>query len=303
MLIITLLTVFAIFTIFSKMVELYQSTRVYGLLVGPWVYFTIWNAFFFGCEVFNSLIVLIPITAMIGDDGKKTLYKFLFHHPVFFAMSIFARWIYLIFGCLSTDSFGHTVLPAFFAVTSKDSALFISFMVLIILGMTTSSWVLPSQDNTAFFDTLIKIFRLGALGDFDINDLEGVNQVIVTELVDGKNVTMLEDPEAGTQDLADFHYGVRLLFAIFSVLCTIMIMNVYIGLLSGEYVRAKTDVKTALASFRLRIAIPVLLKNRFWRKVWRKWSPMELEEDPPNLQGVWISMPADELSNTDSGAE
>eukprot|EP00927_Polykrikos_kofoidii_P029672 TRINITY_DN25628_c0_g2_i1.p1 TRINITY_DN25628_c0_g2~~TRINITY_DN25628_c0_g2_i1.p1 ORF type:complete len:665 (-),score=115.15 TRINITY_DN25628_c0_g2_i1:91-2085(-) len=289
-----MLAAFSFYTIVAKIVEIYQSMRVFGPLAGLWVYFTFWNSIFFGVEVFNSMIVLIPIV-VISFTEHATVSMFLHEHPVFFALSVFFRWAHFLMSLLSLESLGQTVLPAFHAATSYDSVMFVTFLTFAVLGATHSYWVLPIPDNLKYFDTFIKIFRLSALGDFDMNDLEGLNQVITPQKDNyGNSVKMLMDPEPDTQDTGPYHYGVRYLFVILSIVFSIMMMNVYIGLLSTEYDRAKKNSKAVLLKFRARLVIPIMLRRIFYMSIFG-CKNCESQEVRDPVRGFWITMPQGEM--------
>eukprot|EP00927_Polykrikos_kofoidii_P029673 TRINITY_DN25628_c1_g1_i1.p1 TRINITY_DN25628_c1_g1~~TRINITY_DN25628_c1_g1_i1.p1 ORF type:complete len:709 (-),score=89.67 TRINITY_DN25628_c1_g1_i1:179-2305(-) len=289
---IIMLTGYSVYSTITLVFEILESANVFGWVAGLYAYFTVWNAITVIMEIFNSLVIFVAYVILMMNG--TCVYDLLIGHPVLFALSIFSRWIYCLMNFLGTKVCGNTLLPAFYAVVSYDSMMFLFFVLWTLFGMTNAYWVLPIADNAEFTDTLLKIFRLGALGDFDMNDLEGVNQVIKAEQdVSGHHVMMLEDPEGGSQGAAFFHYGVRYLFIVFSFVSTIMLMNVYIGLLSGEYDKAKENSKTGLALFRARIVIPVILRRTTRRRFLLQ--QCFKQEKHSDVKGIFISRAVDEF--------
>eukprot|EP00927_Polykrikos_kofoidii_P045163 TRINITY_DN3905_c0_g1_i2.p1 TRINITY_DN3905_c0_g1~~TRINITY_DN3905_c0_g1_i2.p1 ORF type:complete len:696 (+),score=84.58 TRINITY_DN3905_c0_g1_i2:122-2209(+) len=264
---VTYLAFHSIFSISSLFFEVLESAHVFGWTVGLCVYLHFWNWAVFMLELYNGLVCLLLVVVLVVSPSAN-IYTLMFQYPVLFSISVLFRILTFLVRLLSAKIFAKVLLPAAFAIVSSDSITFLIFMLLLFLGMTNAYWVLPIADNARFSDTILKIFRLGALGNFDLNDLEGANQVIeMGETVKGVHVTMLQDPEAGSQgSTAYFHNGVRFIFVLFSVVSTIMLMNVYIGVLGGEYDKRYNVSKRGLAFFRARIALNVLLRQRCRRR-------------------------------------
>jgi hypothetical protein len=268
--------------------EVFESSQVFGWASGLYVYFTSANTFLFVIEVMSSLKVLWIF--VIVTVTPANLYDRMFENPVGFALAVFGRCLHFTVELLGTKQAGETLLPAFDAVTTPDSIMYLLFLLLVIFAMTMSYWVLPIDDNIHLRDALLKMFRLGALGDFDMNDLEGANQVIVEGEGVGHNETMLEDPPETV-----LHTGLREMFICFSTLLTIMLTNVYIALLSGTYDEMKEHSKTGLTSFRARKVIPVLLRQRFrGRLPWGNWFGFAQKLD--KVTGFFITRSVNEFS-------
>eukprot|EP00927_Polykrikos_kofoidii_P057486 TRINITY_DN5161_c3_g1_i5.p1 TRINITY_DN5161_c3_g1~~TRINITY_DN5161_c3_g1_i5.p1 ORF type:complete len:697 (-),score=99.56 TRINITY_DN5161_c3_g1_i5:628-2718(-) len=285
---ISILMIYSIYCLCMRGFEVFESSQVFGWASGLYVYFTSANTFLFVIEVMSSLKVLWIF--VIVTVTPANLYDRMFENPVGFALAVFGRCLHFTVELLGTKQAGETLLPAFDAVTTPDSIMYLLFLLLVIFAMTMSYWVLPIDDNIHLRDALLKMFRLGALGDFDMNDLEGANQVIVEGEGVFHNETMLEDPPETV-----LHTGLREIFICFSTLLTIMLTNVYIALLSGTYDEMKEHSKTGLTSFRARKVIPVLLRQRFrGRLPWGNWFGFAQKLD--KVTGFFITRSVNEFS-------
>lgn len=118
---------------------------------------------------------------------------------------------------------------------------------MIVLKQLNLNWF------SFFFDSrFLKIFRLTVLGDFDLSELEGLSDSIHAR-INGTKVS--GDVDVDSKDWDDeFHRGVRYEFVVLSLVITVVVMNVYIGLLGELYTTAQKKCKRLFRNYRASCA-------------------------------------------------
>jgi len=194
-------------------------------------------------------------------------------NPRMYAMAIGLKWIHFIFELLNTEGFGHSVLPAFKAVTGKDAMAFMLFLMIIVFGTVQTYWALPisqhlPKDGTGisvFELVFMKIFRLELLGDFDIPNLEGTHPVINGNWTGDRLRAEIGDPKESPL----FHDAIMIIVLFASGVVTVLLMNVAIGVVSTAYSTNKHSANQLYCHFQAGYVFKLLLI----RALFEKWCP------------------------------
>merc|ERR1719161_3367357 len=149
---------------------------------------------------------------------------------------IFLRWLQLLLSLNCTKLFGENVLPAFDAITRKESFVYITFLALCCIGIFQAYFSLPIDENHAgrLMVPLLKMFRLLIVGDFDVEELEGEDPPFGDTSLNASTGVITGGLDDASLD-PRFKNGVRVGFIMSSTAITIMMMNVGIGLVSSLY--------------------------------------------------------------------
>jgi len=269
----------AVLAIRSVVVIIYEisvAVHIFGSRISR--FFT-----FFNCSTvlleFGTGFVLIMIAGknmftshVLGEAASHSC--FLARHPVMFAFVIAAKWFQFTLAMLCTRWMGENVLPAFYAVTSKEALAYIAFLFLCYMMGFQAYFSLPIEENwgnpkdRSTSDTPwlpgLKIFRLMFLGDFDIFELGGTDPSVDGQIVRGAIVN-------GTSDDTDiddsYRTGLYVGFVMLSVSVTVMFMNVGIGLLSNLYDEAKGKKRQIFQHYKADYTVRLL----FWRVYFPDW--------------------------------
>ncbi|CAK9097658.1 unnamed protein product [Durusdinium trenchii] len=128
------------------------------------------------------------------------------------------------------------MVPVLHAVTRPASINFVMVLMVGILASFHAYSVFPIAENSGSFANVLngflKIFRLELLGDFELAELEGLD-----EQVKGKFKHGVFEGETGNFNHEKFHTWLCMEFMAMSIVFTVA-MNVYIGLLSELYDKA-----------------------------------------------------------------
>ncbi|CAK9040746.1 CBBY-like protein (AtCbby) [Durusdinium trenchii] len=212
-----------------------------GLAVGFLKHLNLWSVTLTATEVFSAYVGWrFMVYACVGggvevNDAWAARTSVLFQkHPAFLSVLVLIRWTQVGFGLLQLPGIGRNIVPVFYAIT-RINFLFILFI--IVMGSFHAYFVFPIKENTGKFDNIfngfLKIFRLEVLGDFDLNELEGLSETLSANLSHGHL-----QGEVGEEVRSHIHRSLRLEFLVLSLLVTVVAMNVYIGLLGELYSKA-----------------------------------------------------------------
>jgi len=193
-------------------------------------------------------------------------------HPVKYALAIGLKWIHFIFELLNTDGLGHSVLPAFKAVTGTDALAFMVFLMIVVFGTVQTYWALPiaehlpKEGRSVFALVFMKVFRLELLGDFDIAELEGedpqINGTWKNNTLTGNIVDATESPL--------FHDAVMIIVLFASVVVTVLSMNVAIGVVSTAYSTNKANSNQLYCHYQAGYVFKLLLRHAVAARVFGK---------------------------------
>lgn len=156
--------------------------------------------------------------------------------------------------------------------------------------------------------TYMKIFRLDVLGDFDIFEIQGLDNVVVADknLTAGEVVGRIDEPTVNQDDPeAKWHIGIRTFVVINVIVIHVMILNMYIGLLSSIYDDKAKHRRQLLWEFRTMFSWKFLVAKSVLRPVWTRicwWRHSDEEHASP--KSIWIAYnPRTFADETDDSAQ
>lgn len=246
-------------------------------------FFRAWNITMVLCEVFTTIVMYnVMLYVMENTSLMQSMSKarghatWIYDHPVFLSFMILIKWFHFLMSLFCTSTLGALIIPALHAATQPESGFFLVGLLLALLGSFHAYYVLPIEDNMGtsmsdwdgFVYSFMKIFRLEALGDFDMDELEGVKQEISTNFTMSHGQGVFEGVIGETSYNGSIHQGIRLLFCVLSLAMTVVAMNVYIALLSSLYEDANRRRIQIHGQFRANYIYKILLgyyaAERFW---------------------------------------
>jgi len=298
-------------------------SRQYGVrhLFAKWM--TPWNVTIFPVEAFSLVSVLVFLVKSKPSDDPEVEPAFQQTHPVWLSFACGAKWFEFLMSLLCIRSLGLNVLPAVNAMFSRESLWFLVFVLAGVgadfgdyymypipenyhrINSTHHDWrtMLAPEGWQEFVFGFMKIFRLNIMGDFNLWELEGLDEEILATGA-WRNNTVKNNTEAAYLDephlfgpYTRWHYGIRIFFMISCILIHLMLLNVYIGLLTKTYEKKASQKRQLLAEFRMVFALRQLLcrlpiaRLQSW---YRSWLPVRLTSwmgiaRSERKAGVWIS--------------
>jgi len=180
--------------------------------------------------------------------------------------------------------FGCHMVPIFYAIWSTQG--FIYVMVVVIVGISWFYYMLALGDDN-FRDAMSKTFRLAFLGDFDLWELEDLEPYW---LIAGDNVILPQDP-----DPSQYHDIVRVGFFAVSIVVTVTLMNLFIGVLSNAYDVVEDQSETLLIQSRAQLVLEYQSLLRPFRCLnWLRLPTLIPQPEEGKEEYVWAVMPANE---------
>jgi len=212
-------------------------------------------------------------------------------HPVYLFICIATRWIYLMMQMLNIEPIGRSILPVWESCRSKDTVVFMSYLLLASVGIFHAYYSFPiGMDDSDLGEAFTRVFRLFWMGDFDMFELEGVDGTVqgsISKAGSGFTADLTEDDG----DHTNFKNGIRL-FAGFAVfLGPILFMNTFITVLGDAYSESKNQINERFVRYRTNSLKLLLLRRLFCRNYlcmdFRNHQTFELGK----AEGVWFRMP------------
>ncbi|CAE7793302.1 unnamed protein product, partial [Symbiodinium sp. CCMP2456] len=203
-------------------IVLYKSMRG-GFLAGVVKHATLWNLFVFQAEMFATYFACRSFVVMVYGDNEAAgpLFR---QRPQLLSFLVLVRWYHVAIGLVQVERLGRYIVPVVHAVSRPESLSFLLFLLIVVLGSFHAYYAFPVRENTGsgehVLNNFLKIFQFEILGDVSIRDLED-----------------------GPSD--SFHYSLIAEFLVLKLAATVVILNVYIGLLGdlyGKSVEQKTQV-------------------------------------------------------------
>lgn len=321
----------SIFSMFKVVSTVFASCRVYG---SPWPAASTWNFIIGTLDVYcfamlatiawedfdnaGSMFSIWP-----GQDGelRAALYSSSWAggHPLVLFFVIAARWIYFLLMIVNFKDIGMHILPVWEAVKSEASVMFLLYLLLGCVGLTSAYVCLPVADTPSVTESFMRVFRAFWLADFDFFELEGYDGTMdmdpklgrkfwknVTNTSGGSNLPLDDDGHFSIGTMGDgdkdpmISNGIRIFIIATVFLGTVMFMNVYIALLGNTYDAITDNIHARFTKYRLNCIKTLLLRKQFWRIMFCDLRLIQsgggLEESlvggEPSTKPCWIKMPA-----------
>jgi len=170
-------------------------------------------------DVFRMLVTggLLSILILTNDEHVNTASL-----RVVMACLVMFRWNKSLYALRCIKTFGLPMLPILRAM--RDINAFCFVLLFVLFGFSHTYYTLGiHQDISSAFNA---VYRLGVLGDFDLQELEGVDPHFG---VDG-NTMMPVDP-----DKTSMFYVVRVFMIVATFGITVTLLNIFIGVLSVAF--------------------------------------------------------------------
>lgn len=223
----------------------------------------------------------------------------MYSHPSVVSYLVLSRWAITWLACLSFRSLGEHVLPCFYAITRPASMYFAMYLFIVIFGSFHAYYVYPISEHVAEnqvlpellysnFMTFLKIFRLEALGDFDLWEMEGQNEVVHGHISGSAINAEIDDPAPDSR----VRVGLLSLFVVLSLSVTVVTMNVYIGLLGSLYDNALKMQKLLHCQWRSMKILEVNARRHFFCNMLWQHCPVPVSH---SASGIWIVHSAQSL--------
>jgi len=230
--------------------------------------------------------------------------------PFHLSMLIFVKWFQFMLSCLNFSFLIEHLLPAWVAMTSRQSILFLAYLVLTAAGTSMAYYALPieeaSEDNGPVWEWIsafVLTFRLDFLADFDDKDLEGVHQMV--------NSTNHQIEDVANPQAASFHWVLKVFTLACGLFFPVIALNLYVGLLGVVYEDALKHDCHLKGTFQMNSSSRLLVQRHFWRKVccgifdrcggifsltyFERFSRACIERGGEEHEGFWIVVPEESL--------
>jgi len=211
----------------------------------------------------DDLFHKLPVLSSDGCDKS-----FMQEYPTVLAYLVGTKCSILGHYLLATRFLGVHVIPAYRALVDTSHRSFVGYLMLVQLSCFAAYFMIPIKGgelNDVVW-TFLTMFRLCFSGDFDMGDLEGVNQIVVLDKYNRSSHQYTGYTDDGEPD-SRWHLGMSFLFCILTVFVNVMLLNVYIGLLSELYTKYASQKEEHFEAFRSHISWKLLLAQRGWRKL------------------------------------
>lgn len=260
-----------------------------GIIAAVSKHATTWNVLTVAAELFSIWVSVKFIWKGHWDldniqDSIEHSFKFFKEYPATMSSLVLIRWTILSTSFLQVEQVGRNMVPVVIAVCQPASLFFLFFLGFMIFAAFHAYYVFPIEENVGdkahwldnhVFNTFLKVFRLTVLGDFDLAELEGSDDTVTAQLTK-LNRTSSEISGSVDVDSSDwtdqYHRAVRYQFLILSMVITVVVMNVYIGLLGELYQQAEKRSRQLYNHYRAtcayrhmceRLAL-CFLPNKLW---------------------------------------
>jgi len=207
---------------------------------------------------------MVEVTSIVFSIAFLTDTGYICKKPFHLTGLIFVKWGQLMVSFLNVSFLCEHMLPAWAAMTSKQSRVFLVYMILVAMATSMAYYALPVEGPQTGNDTIgqaleafVRTFRLDFLTDYDEAEFEGIGHVIR----DGR----IEDED--NEDAGSFHWMLKIYILICGLIFPVMFLNLYVGLLGEVYSNAlKHDVHLK-GAFQMNTSSRLLVQRYFW-KTW-----------------------------------
>lgn len=254
------------------------------------------------------------LQAINGTPITVVRESFLSTHPFQLSALIFLKWLLLMLKLMNVGYIVDCLYPAYKAIVSKDSIAFLGYLGLLSVGTGLAYYSLPIPDLVSaggswgipYMMAFMRASRLDFLGDIEFAELAGED-----EQPDRRLGRPRGNSGSGESDISDIINSYRWSLQLFTLVCSLLfpviLLNLYVGLLSSAYQKARdhllhnksllhaTTASKALLRRRLAFHSDCLswmmyrMFSRAFGSVWR--NDPEGSPSNPKDRGTWIVLP------------
>eukprot|EP00439_Symbiodinium_sp_Y106_P023505 s1322_g2.t2 len=256
---------------------------------------TTWNGLVVCSEIYSVYVTMRFVRFWwhldVSTDPQQ-YWDFFENDPSALSSLVLIRWTILSTNFLQIEQVGSNMVPVVLAVCQPASIFFLLFLGFMITAAFHAYYVFPIQENVGgsgvldadylnhVLTTFLKVFRLAVLGDFDLNELEGINEHIEAKIVHTDEIKgKVEVPEE--EYSSKYHRTIRYEFVVLSLVITVVVMNVYIGLLGELYEKAERRCRQHYNNYRASCAYRHICEHYAFAQVFcccRKTKPASEKE-------------------------
>jgi len=200
------------------------------------------------------------------------------------------KWLQVLYTLRGFELFGPRILPIFSAL--KDTAAFFVVMTFCLLAVTHGFYVLGTQQGPGnlLYAAFLPVYRLGVTGDYDMDELAGVDPPSVGE----------DGPAPSENQMYTY---IQIWFYVTSFLVTILMMNILVGILGANYERYEEQSQVLFVRERARM-ITILSARPYTRHVWNQWGDEDFlyfaTKATPNTEDERSTRRAIQISNEEA---
>jgi len=205
-----------------------------------------------------------------------------YKHPMGIALLIFARYVQFMMSILCFKSFRTTLLPTWWAIKSRESVMFITYMLVLTFGCALAYMALPYSMSTQksgdmalnYLRPFFRMFRLNIMGDFDMHEFLGDGEVI------NRTCSEAAEPKDCVWHIQTLHKSyvnrdhelvsertvmeLKVWIALLALIFPVIFLNVYVGLVCEAYSDAKSKITQITGMFVSTSIQRVLLIRYYW---------------------------------------
>ena len=206
------------------------------------------------------------------------------------------KWFRVMYSLRGFELFGPRILPILSAL--KDTTAFLILMGFCLLSFTHAFYALGTHDNLPhwIYGAFLPVFRLGVIGDSDLDELAGVNTVFGNE----NGIWAPQDPDPLVSPMYTY---VLMLYLFANLVITVLMMNILVGILGANYERYEEQSQVLFVRERARM-ITILSARPYTRHVWNQWGDEDFlyfaTKATPNTEDERSTRRAIQISNEEA---
>jgi hypothetical protein len=196
-------------------------------------------------------------------------------HPTWAAIFIFFKVQQVIQKTLCIRGIGENVIPAYNALCDKASTRVILFAIMMWANSFFTYYAIPVRLADNWWENVwlvgVSMFRLDFSGDFQLDQLEGLDPTINLTRNGSDYFGSLSD----NKHFMPWHKAVGILYMGCFFIMNIGFLNVYIGIVSNIYQTNYFRRKELFESYRAVYIYKIMVRRRASSRFWKSESPSE----------------------------
>jgi len=280
--------------------------------IGFYISQSSWTFHEFAMSFYTLSLIIIGLLyhfrrLMDGALLSATPDTWLYLHPMWTAILIGFKANQLVIQLLAVRSFGQYVVPAYRSIFDRSSLMFMAFVGLNYISSVLAYYAIPVQQFRGhdpdlkgqvyienIFMTFARMFQLDFGGEADLEQLEGDRKRVVLD----SEMASERHASVGAVSLGEqppWHYGVYTMYAVWSIWITLILLNVFIGLLGTLYSEKNLKRRELFEDFRAVYTFKLLLRRHALEVLGWKVPGVHVEVAPaeecerPESRATWIA--------------
>jgi len=277
--------------------------------LASYVFQSWWTFHEFVMSLYTVLLIVVGLLyhfhrLMDGAVFSATPDTWLYEHPMWVALLIAFKANQLVIQVLGIRSFGQYVVPAYRSIFDRSSLMFMAFVAINYVSSVLAYYAIPIQQFSGhsfdsagqvyvenIFMTFARMFQLDFGGEADLEELEGDRKRVILE----SQAAASRDASVGKVTFGarpPWHYGVYMLYAVWLIWISLILLNVFIGLLGTLYAEKNLKRRELFEDFRAVYTFKLLLRRHAldvlgWRLPGQNAEVAPAEEE--DARATWIA--------------